>query len=73
MNFYKHHLGDYYKDTVHLSWMEDCAYRRLLDHQVAEPRCAALGLVVRAFDGRPEGCHRIGHEVGDAVDAVGRV
>lgn len=31
MNFYKHHLGDYSAATAHLSWDEDCAYRRLLD------------------------------------------
>ena len=31
MNFYKHHLGDYASKTQHLSWDEDCAYRRLLD------------------------------------------
>lgn len=30
MNFYKHHLGDYDAATAHLSWDEDCAYRRLL-------------------------------------------
>lgn len=31
MNFYPHHIGDYLTATAHLSWMEDCAYRRLLD------------------------------------------
>jgi uncharacterized protein YdaU (DUF1376 family) len=31
VNFYKHHLGDYAAATMHLSWDEDCAYRRLLD------------------------------------------
>jgi uncharacterized protein YdaU (DUF1376 family) len=31
VNFYKHHLGDYAADTAHLSWDEDCAYRRLID------------------------------------------
>lgn len=31
MNFYPHHIGDYLTATVHLSWLEDCAYRRLLD------------------------------------------
>ncbi len=30
MNFYKHHLGDYDAATAHLSWDEDCAYRRLM-------------------------------------------
>lgn len=31
MNYYEHHLGDYMRDTAHLSMVEDCAYRRLLD------------------------------------------
>lgn len=31
MNYYEHHLGDYVRDTVHLSMLEDAAYRRLLD------------------------------------------
>lgn len=31
MNFYPHHIGDYLTATAHLSWLEDCSYRRLLD------------------------------------------
>lgn len=31
MNYYEHHLGDYAKDTVHLTMVEDGAYRRLID------------------------------------------
>lgn len=31
INFYPHHIGDYLTATAHLSWSEDCAYRRLLD------------------------------------------
>jgi uncharacterized protein YdaU (DUF1376 family) len=31
VNFYPHHIGDYISATAHLSWAEDCAYRRLLD------------------------------------------
>lgn len=31
MNFYPHHIGDYMTATAHLTWAEDCAYRRLLD------------------------------------------
>lgn len=31
MNFYQHHIGDYAKDTGHLSMLEDAAYRRMLD------------------------------------------
>jgi len=32
MNFYPHHLGDYAKDTGHLSVMEHGAYRLLMDY-----------------------------------------
>lgn len=31
INFYPHHIGDYLTATAHLTWVEDCAYRRLLD------------------------------------------
>lgn len=31
MNYYEHHIGDYLKDTAHLSMIEDAAYRRLID------------------------------------------
>lgn len=31
LNYYEHHLGDYLKDTLHLSMLEEGAYRRLLD------------------------------------------
>lgn len=31
MNYYPHHIGDYLKDTAHLSMLEDGAYRRLID------------------------------------------
>lgn len=31
MNYYEHHLGDYLRDTAHLSPLEDGIYRRLLD------------------------------------------
>ena len=30
MNYYEHHLGDYDGATAHLTWSEDCAYRRLI-------------------------------------------
>lgn len=35
MNYYERHLGDYAKDTVHLSMLEDGAYNRLLDRYYA--------------------------------------
>lgn len=31
MNYYEHHIGDYLKDTAHLSLLEHGVYRRLLD------------------------------------------
>ena len=31
MNFYPHRIGDHASATSHLSMLEDCAYRRLLD------------------------------------------
>jgi uncharacterized protein YdaU (DUF1376 family) len=31
LNYYPFHIGDYASATRHLSWDEDCAYRRLLD------------------------------------------
>lgn len=31
MNYYEHHLGDYMRDTAHLSMLEEGAYRRLID------------------------------------------
>ena len=31
MNYYPFHVGDYISATRHLSWVEDMAYRRLLD------------------------------------------
>jgi uncharacterized protein YdaU (DUF1376 family) len=31
MNYYPHHIGDYLTATAHLTWLEDAAYRRLLD------------------------------------------
>lgn len=31
MNYYSHHIGDYLLDTAHLTFIEDAAYRRLLD------------------------------------------
>jgi len=35
VNFYKHFLGDYARDTAHLSMLEHGAYRLMLDHYYA--------------------------------------
>jgi uncharacterized protein YdaU (DUF1376 family) len=32
MHYFQFNIGDYIKNTIHLSLMEDLAYRRLLDH-----------------------------------------
>lgn len=29
--YYRFFPGDYLRDTIHLGWVEDCAYRRLID------------------------------------------
>ena len=29
--YYRFFCGDYLRDTIHLGWLEDCAYRRLID------------------------------------------
>jgi uncharacterized protein YdaU (DUF1376 family) len=31
VNYYEHHLGDYLRDAAHLPFVEEAAYRRLLD------------------------------------------
>lgn len=38
LQFYKHHIGDYMKDTAHLSLVEEGIYRRLLDWYYANER-----------------------------------
>jgi uncharacterized protein YdaU (DUF1376 family) len=38
VNYYSHHIGDYAKDTGHLSLLEHGAYRRLLDCVYASER-----------------------------------
>ena len=38
MNYYSHHIGDYIKDTAHLSFVEDSAYRKLLDKYYADEK-----------------------------------
>jgi uncharacterized protein YdaU (DUF1376 family) len=49
LNFYKHHIGDYAKDTEHLTWDEDQAYTRLMRVYYRDERPLPLdvGKVVR--------------------------
>ncbi len=44
MHYYSHHLGDYAKDTGHLSLAEHGAYRLLLDHYYATETPLSLNL-----------------------------
>lgn len=53
MNFYKHWIGDYMRDTAHLTLTENGAYRVLLDHYYSTERplpadLAALSRICRA-------------------------
>jgi uncharacterized protein YdaU (DUF1376 family) len=49
MNYYEKHVGDYLKDTVSLSMLEDGAYNRLLDqyYQTEHPLPAAKSEIYR--------------------------
>jgi uncharacterized protein YdaU (DUF1376 family) len=49
VNFYKHHIGDYAKDTEHLTWDEDHAYTRLMRvyYRDERPLPLEVGKVVR--------------------------
>jgi uncharacterized protein YdaU (DUF1376 family) len=38
VNYYRRFPGDYLIDTLNLSWLEDCAYTRLLDYQYRTER-----------------------------------
>lgn len=44
MNYYEHHLGDYMRDTAHLSLLEDGAYRRLIDAYYVRERALPADL-----------------------------
>ena len=57
MNYYPFHIGDFESATIHLSWDEDMAYRRLLDayYKLEGPlpgNVAAVYRLVRATDKR---------------------
>jgi len=42
--YYRFFPGDYLRDTGDLSMVEDCAYRRLLDHYYSEERLPSENL-----------------------------
>lgn len=44
MNFYKHYIGDYKRDTGHLSMTEHGAFRSLLDHHYATEKPLPLDI-----------------------------
>lgn len=44
MNYYPHHIGDYLRDTVHLTLVEHGAYRRMLDLYYASEKALPLDL-----------------------------
>lgn len=44
MNYYEHHIGDYVRDTAHLSLVEDAVYRRLLDSYYAREKPIPLDI-----------------------------
>lgn len=54
MNYYEHHLGDYAKDTGHLSMLEHGAYRILLDHYYSTEAGIPEGQVYRLARARSE-------------------
>lgn len=56
VNYYEHHLGDYLKDTLGLSMLQEGAYRRLLDAYYSREQGIPKGeayLIARAVS-RPE-------------------
>jgi uncharacterized protein YdaU (DUF1376 family) len=44
MNYYPHHIGDYLRDTSHLSALEDGIYRRMLDLYYASEKPLPLNI-----------------------------
>jgi len=63
MNYYEHHLGDYAKDTGHLSMLEHGAYRILLDRYYGTEAGIPEGQVYRLARARSD-------DEKAAVDAV---
>jgi uncharacterized protein YdaU (DUF1376 family) len=56
VNYYKHHIGDYRRDTAHLSLLEHGIYRQLMDtyYLAEEPIPSETELVMRRLSARTE-------------------
>ena len=56
MNYYKHHIGDYRRDTSHLSLLEHGIYRQLLDQYYLDekPLPAETESVIRRLSARTD-------------------
>lgn len=54
MNYYSHHIGDYRRDTAHLSLLEHGIYRQLLDQYYLDERpiCAVDAKLMRSLCAR---------------------
>lgn len=67
MIYYKHYMGDYQRDTGHLSLAQDGAYRRMMDHYYSteQPLPAASDVLYRI-------CGAIEKKEREAVDYVSK-
>ena len=54
MNYYEHHIGDYAEATMHLSFVEDAAYSRLIRkyYSTEKPLPADIKTVQRIIGAR---------------------
>ena len=64
MDYYRRFPGDYLRDTLNLTWLQDCAYTRLLDHQYATE------LPIECSEHAQRIARAITQEERDAVDFV---
>jgi len=75
LNYYPFHIGDYASATRHLSWDEDCAYRRLLDAYYTSERPlpleerAVCRLVLATTEGQREAVATVLQEFWERTDA----
>lgn len=69
MNYYKRHLGDYAKDTGHLTALEHGVYTLLLDWYYANERAIPDSLTIRIARGNPEETQTVLSEFFQKTDA----